>query len=125
MNDVGSAFAKDNKIGSPELIALCTVTDVPDVGGFRIEMEGREAIAVFRSGDSRDEYFVTDDQCTHGSASLCDGDVIGEEIECPFHRGMFDLRTGEPTGSPCTIPLRTYRAEVRDGTIYAEISQAG
>lgn len=115
MSDVG----EDIKIASPQWVALCAATDVPNVGGLRIELEGREAIAVFRSGD---EYFVTDDLCTHGNASLCDGDVIEGEIECPFHRGMFDLRTGQPTGSPCTIPLRTYPAELRDGTIFADIS---
>ncbi|HEY0106577.1 MAG TPA: non-heme iron oxygenase ferredoxin subunit [Rhizomicrobium sp.] len=112
----------DPKDAPQGMIALCRTDDVPDEGGLRIEPEGLEALAVFRSGD---EYFVTDDECTHGNASLCDGEVIGEEIECPFHRGTFNLRTGEPTSSPCTIALRTYRSEVHDGVVYAAIAPPG
>jgi nitrite reductase/ring-hydroxylating ferredoxin subunit len=100
------------------MVALCKTDEVPDEGGLRIERDGMDALAVFRAGA---EYFVTDDECTHGNASLCDGEVIGDEIECPFHRGTFNLRTGEPTQSPCTVALRTYRAQVRDGVVYAAI----
>jgi nitrite reductase/ring-hydroxylating ferredoxin subunit len=103
---------------SQGMIRLCRTADVPDEGGLRIEQEGRSALAVFRSGS---DYFVTDDECTHGNASLSDGEVIGEEIECPFHRGTFNLRTGAATSSPCTVALKTYRTEVRDDWIHAEI----
>ncbi len=116
MDELGSSKA------SQGMVALCRTDDVPDEGGFRVELAGLEALAVFRSGG---EYFVTDDECTHGNASLCDGEVVGEEIECPFHRGTFNLRTGEPTSSPCTIALRTYRSEIRDGVVYAEIARPG
>jgi nitrite reductase/ring-hydroxylating ferredoxin subunit len=100
------------------VIALCKVADVPDDGGLRIELEGRDPLAVFRTGG---EYFVVDDICTHGNASLCEGEIIGEDIECPFHRGTFDLRTGRPTSAPCTIAIRTYRCELRGEVLYAEI----
>jgi nitrite reductase/ring-hydroxylating ferredoxin subunit len=100
------------------MIVLCNTADVPEEGGLCVELPGREPVAVFRVGD---EYFVTDNLCTHGNASLCDGEVIGEEIECPFHRGTFNLRTGEPTSSPCTVALRTYRCEVRGDVILADI----
>jgi len=96
-------------------LALCNISDVPAEGGFRRELPGDVTVAVFRSGD---EYFVVDDLCTHGSASLADGEVMGEDIACPYHFGTFSLRTGEPTGAPCTMPLRTYPATVRDGVIY-------
>ena len=106
---------------SQDMIPLCRTADVPDEGGLRIEQEGRGALAVFRSGS---DYFVTDDACTHGNASLSDGEVIGEEIECPFHRGTFNLRTGAATSPPCSVAIRTYRAEVRDDWVHAEIDPA-
>ena len=80
-------------------------------------MPGMKPIAVFRSGG---EYFVIDDTCTHGSASLSEGEVIGFEIECPYHFGAFDLRTGKATAAPCSISLQTYRTELRDGIVYIE-----
>jgi nitrite reductase/ring-hydroxylating ferredoxin subunit len=39
------------------------------------------------------------------------------EIECPFHQGRFDIRTGQPTGAPCTEALRVWTVHVIDGRI--------
>jgi nitrite reductase/ring-hydroxylating ferredoxin subunit len=100
------------------MIPVCRISDIPTQGGLRVELSGRPPIAVFRVGT---EYFVTDDTCTHGDASLAEGEVIGVEIECPFHQGAFDLRTGRPTARPCSVPLRTYGTELRGDTLYAAI----
>jgi ethylbenzene dioxygenase ferredoxin component len=67
-----------------------------------------------------DGIFITDDTCTHGSASLSEGYLEGDVIECPFHGGAFDIRTGEPTAFPCAEALRTYAAIIQDGFIYIE-----
>lgn len=100
------------------LIALCSIAEIPDFGGLQVLLDGREPVGVFKSGE---DYYVTDDTCTHGEASLCEGEVDGDEIVCPYHMGRFDIKTGEPTLAPCSIPLRVYRVEIRDGTLYAEI----
>ena len=100
------------------MIPVCEISEIPARGGLRVQLPGRPPIAVFRVGT---EYFVTDDTCTHGQASLADGEVIGMEIECPFHQGTFDLRTGAPTARPCSVPLRTYRTQLRGNTLYAAI----
>ena len=42
------------------------------------------------------EYFATADLCTHGQASLSDGFLDGELIECPLHQGTFNVKTGAP-----------------------------
>ncbi len=46
-----------------------------------------------------------------GSTSIIPGlDLVIEngEIVCPYHMGRFDIRTGEATGAPCSIAIRTY-----------------
>jgi ethylbenzene dioxygenase ferredoxin subunit len=45
-------------------------------------------------------------------AWMTDGYVEGEEVECPFHGGRFNIRTGEPTAFPCVVPLQTYPVQV-------------
>jgi nitrite reductase/ring-hydroxylating ferredoxin subunit len=100
------------------MIFLCKTSEVPEWGGLRVELTDRPAVAVFRSGS---QYFVTDDLCTHGEASLADGEVEGMEIICPFHLGRFDLRDGRATAAPCVDPLRSYPTELRDGDIFAAI----
>jgi nitrite reductase/ring-hydroxylating ferredoxin subunit len=101
------------------MILVCKVSDVPDSGGLRVDIPGLKPLAVFRAGS---EYFVIDDTCTHGSASLSEGEVIGFEIECPYHFGAFDLRTGKATAAPCSVALQTYRTELHNGMVFIEDS---
>lgn len=103
-----------------EWVYLCESAALAEVDALRVDLPGRAALAVFRVDQA---YYVTDDACTHGSASLCDGYLHGNEIECPFHDGRFDVRTGAPTKRPCTIALRVYNVEVRAGAVYARLPQ--
>lgn len=65
--------------------------------------------------------YATDNLCTHGHASLCDGFLDGHEIECPFHQGRFDIRTGVATAAPCTEPLRSWPVKVEGGRVYLRL----
>ena len=67
------------------------------------------------------EFFVTDDNCTHGPGSLSEGFIDGEVIECNFHNGQFNIKTGEVVGPPCMVPIRTYKTLVQDGRVVIEI----
>ena len=100
-------------MGDAKLAALCAASEVTEDMPRRVERDGF-AFAVFQRGD---DYFVTADQCTHGPGFLSEGCVIGGEIECPFHQGRFDLRTGAPTAPPCFEPIRVWRVQVIDGQI--------
>jgi anthranilate 1,2-dioxygenase ferredoxin subunit len=97
--------------GTP--VPLCAVAAVAEDAPQRVEHDG-VVYAVFQAGA---DYFVTADQCTHGPGYLSKGAVIGTEIECPFHQGRFDLRTGAPTAPPCFEPVRVWTAHIIDGQI--------
>jgi nitrite reductase/ring-hydroxylating ferredoxin subunit len=58
------------------------------------------------------EFFALDDCCTHEEASLSDGEIIGDEIECPLHGGAFEIRTGVPTSFPVVVRAKTYEVRV-------------
>lgn len=100
----------------PDLIALCPTSDVPDEQGLQVTV-GELVFAVFRVGE---RYYVIDDACTHGPGRLSEGEQDGDIIECNFHNGAFNIRTGEVVAPPCMIPIRTYYTEVRDGHIYID-----
>jgi nitrite reductase/ring-hydroxylating ferredoxin subunit len=42
----------------------------------------------------QDEFYLLDNLCPHKAAALCDGDVRGDAIECPWHKARFDVKTG-------------------------------
>ncbi|MEA2586379.1 MAG: hypothetical protein QOF33_4464 [Thermomicrobiales bacterium] len=58
------------------------------------------------------EFFALNDCCTHEDASLSDGEIVGDEIECPLHGGAFEIRTGQPVAFPVVVPTRTYPVRV-------------
>ena len=101
----------------PSRIELCKVEDVPAGEVRRVDAAGL-TLAVYNLDG---EFYVTDDACTHGPGSLSEGFLDGYVIECNFHQGLFDVRTGEVVQPPCMIPVKTYKASVEDGRIYLDI----
>jgi nitrite reductase/ring-hydroxylating ferredoxin subunit len=97
-------------------IRLCSAADVARGGVIKVETHGL-AVAVF---NLEGEYYVTDDACTHGPGSMSEGFVDGDCIECNFHQGVFNIRTGAVVQPPCMVPLRTYPASVDGGDVYIE-----
>ena len=106
--------------GAPTRIHLCRVTDVLPGEAIRLQTAGL-TLAVF---NIHGEYYVTDDACTHGPGSLSEGFIEGDVVECNFHQGAFNIRTGEVVLPPCMIPVTTYKTLVEGDAVYIEAPQA-
>jgi ethylbenzene dioxygenase ferredoxin subunit len=100
-------------------LTLCRAEEVSPDLPLRCEHDGR-AYAVF---ELEGEYFVIADECSHGPGSLSDGFVDGCEVECPFHQGRFDFRTGLPTAAPCVDPVKSWRVHLIDGRVQIDPNQ--
>jgi 3-phenylpropionate/trans-cinnamate dioxygenase ferredoxin subunit len=55
--------------------------------------------------------------CTHAEASLCEGEIAGNEIVCPLHFATFNIMTGEATGPPACDPVNTYEVRINGEAI--------
>jgi len=42
-------------------------------------------------------------------------------VECNFHNGQFNIRTGEVVSPPCMVPIKTYAVLVIDGKVTIEV----
>ncbi len=98
---------------------LCRTDDVAEGEILRVEPDGLPPIAVYNVEGT---FYATDDTCSHGEASLADGEIDGDRVECPFHGGFFEIATGAPAGAPCTEPIARYDVAVEDGAIYALVN---
>ena len=67
------------------------------------------------------EYFATADLCTHGAASLSDGFLDGELIECPLHQGTFNVKTGEAVDAPCSVAVQAFPVKLQDGVLHVGV----
>ena len=83
----------------------------------RVEAAGL-TVAVFNVDG---QFYVTDDACTHGPGSLSEGFIDGDVVECNFHNGQFDIKTGEIVSPPCMIPVKTYPTQVEGGMVVIEV----
>ena len=89
-----------------------------------------ETVKAFEVGDRRlavyniaDKFYVTDDECTHASASLADGMLEGEVIECSLHFGAFNVKTGAVVQPPCSVSLRTYHVVLQGDDIFVDLDR--
>lgn len=92
------------------------------------DIEDDEAIVVLAEDTGWDDdiavaysdgkYRAIDDTCTHEEASLAEGWVEGDEIECPLHSARFSLCTGAALCLPATRPVRTHKVELRGEEIW-------
>lgn len=98
-------------------LELCSTDDVAAGTALRVEANNT-AYAVFNLDGA---FFVMDDLCSHGPGSLSEGFIEGEAIECPFHQGQFNIKTGEVVMPPCMIPQKTYPVTVENGKITIEV----
>ena len=66
-------------------------------------------------------FYVMDDTCSHGPGSLSEGPICGDVVECDFHNGAFNIKTGEVVEPPCIIPQKTYKVEVVEDSVFIEV----
>jgi p-cumate 2,3-dioxygenase ferredoxin component len=102
----------------PSLVFVCRVDDVPEGQIRRFDAGENAAIAV---ANVQGTLFAFDDRCTHGAASLSeDGQLIGHVVECGWHCGQFDVRTGEAVAAPCTEDLRSFALVLEDRLVFVK-----
>jgi nitrite reductase/ring-hydroxylating ferredoxin subunit len=101
------------------VVRVCSQAEVaPDtVKAFTV---GDHRLAVFNLGG---EFYVTDDECTHASASLADGMLEDGIIECSLHFGAFDVKTGAVKAPPCAFALRTYQVLLQGDDVFVDLDK--
>jgi p-cumate 2,3-dioxygenase ferredoxin component len=101
-------------------VRLCAVDDVETGAMLQVSPPGLPPLAVYRVTDA--EFYCTQDLCTHGNASLSDeGDLQGYIVECSWHEGKFDIRSGQPCALPCTEALKTFPVVVDGGAVFIDV----
>jgi 3-phenylpropionate/trans-cinnamate dioxygenase ferredoxin subunit len=102
-------------------VLVASLDALPDGAGYLVEAGGRR-LALFRRGT---EVFALGDRCSHAEASLAEGDVYGDTVECPRHGATFDLRTGAALSLPATHPVPVYPAEVEGNEVFVDLAEEG
>ncbi|MBI4596415.1 MAG: non-heme iron oxygenase ferredoxin subunit [Candidatus Tectomicrobia bacterium] len=84
------------------------------------EDEDEEAVALINLDG---HYFAISDTCTHEAASLSEGKILGDVVECPHHGARFDLKTGAALSLPAVRPVKTYPVVIEGLDIFIELEE--
>lgn len=97
-------------------IFVTELENIKPASMYRFKHEGH----AYLLANINDEIYAIDDLCTHEDASLYNGALKGDCVECPLHGSHFSFITGEPQQQPATIALKTYPCSIEAGKIYLQ-----
>jgi nitrite reductase/ring-hydroxylating ferredoxin subunit len=103
--------------GVPEIRQIAALDELPVGGAMTFTYPGpQDDCLLVRVSD--DALVAYSQKCTHLSCAV--RPLLQEGlIECPCHKGYFDLRSGHPVAGPPRRPLSVVNLDVRDGNVYA------
>lgn len=93
---------------------VCDAAELKDGETLRVNHEGN-IIAIAKRGDA---LYAFQEFCTHRFGPLSEGKLEGYQVECPWHRSCFDVRTGKVKKGPAKVDLKIYSAANRKGKIF-------
>ena len=98
-------------------IYVCDTSDIDFEDLKRFDYKDR----TFCIYNIKDGFFATEGICTHEEVHLEDGLVTDDEIECPMHQGIFNIKSGEALSPPACEDLKTYPVKVDNDKIFIKI----
>ena len=96
---------------------VAALTDLPPGQSLEVEVEGH-VLALFHVDGT---IHAVDGECTHAGGPLCEGDLEGGVITCPWHAATFDVTSGKALSRPATLDLHRYPVRVQGQRIEVEI----
>ena len=99
------------------LFEVAKIGDLEPGEGKLIELEDKE-IALFNCNGV---YYAIDNECTHVGGPLCEGEIEGDKVICPWHGAEYDLKTGEVLSPPAQHSVKSYKVIVQGDSIKIEV----
>lgn len=96
-----------------EFIAVAAVEELGAGERLFLEVDGLP-IALF---NIEGQYLAIADVCSHDEGPVAEGELHGDQIECPRHGARFDLSTGKALSLPAVVDIPIYPVKVQDGMI--------
>jgi 3-phenylpropionate/trans-cinnamate dioxygenase ferredoxin component len=98
-------------------VEVAKKSEIPDAGAIGVEVEGKRLALINLNG----AIYAIDDDCPHEGGPLSEGQISGEEIECPWHTSHFNIKTGRVIRDPATEDVATYRVRLVGDVVEVEI----
>lgn len=98
-------------------IDVASAAELP-VGKMKACVVGGRTVALVHAAGG---FFATDNTCPHRGGPLAEGDLLGNEIVCPWHLWGFDVASGVCAGNP-EIRIATHEVRVENDRVLVRIA---
>lgn len=98
-------------------IDIAGTAELP-VGRAKTITIGDRRIALYHTAEG---FFASDNTCPHRGGPLGDGDIVGNEIVCPWHLWGFDVKSGACGGNP-SLSITTHEVMVEGDRVLVRLS---
>ncbi|HKP53668.1 MAG TPA: DUF2231 domain-containing protein [Chloroflexia bacterium] len=96
-----------------QFIAVADAESLKDGELLRAEVNGN-VMAIARVGS---DFYAFQEFCTHRYGPLSEGALEDGQVQCPWHRSCFDIKSGKVTQGPAKVDLKTFEVQVKDGKV--------
>lgn len=106
--------------------SLGRADDLPN-GELQQRQVGDVPLVVLRTGSRVD---ALSGVCSHLGGPLAEGALLvgpagtGACVECPWHKSVFSMRTGDVVHGPATTPQPCLETKIQDGEVFARLASA-
>ena len=116
MNFLQELGIKEKNFGASTGIEWNTTTDQGELN-IVSPVDGKQIALIYH----RHSFYALDNACPHKFASLCVGDLKGDQIICPWHGAGFNITTGESFSPLAPRGLNSYPVTVRNQLVFIDL----
>ena len=91
-----------------EFVRVAGVSDVPPGEMMIVEVDGEDVVLANVGG----EIYAIGGTCTHRGGPLGEGILMDDVVECPWHGGQFNVKTGEVVSAPPGEAIPTFQVQI-------------
>ncbi len=103
----------EEEVVMDKYVAIAKLKDIKEGEPHCAEVEGK-SLAIFKVAG---QYFVTTGVCTHAGGPICQGELNGSVVTCPWHGSKYEVATGKVVHGPSQDPIKTYKTRVNGDTL--------
>lgn len=97
----------------PDFVTVARADEIAPGEMKLVEVAGEEVVVANVDGT----YYAFGNECTHVGGPLAEGELEGDQVSCPWHNTLFNVKTGEPVSGPGKDPVPTYQVRVQGDEI--------
>ncbi len=83
----------------------------------QVKAESKRILVVNVDG----KLYAIGDVCTHEGCGLSSGSLEGENVRCPCHGSMFNVKTGSVFRGPAKKPEPVFEIKTEDGRVFINL----